>query len=161
MKKKVNHLGSLLEQQQFYCLPHQQKIQELCHLTDLVRQSLSIVLTEEVVNSLMVVRHEQQILSISTHSHTIANHLNYTRQTLLQILHQHCPSLQAVRDLKFRAVTNNTASSAHHLQSNQSVNSVTSCELSESTRQNIAQLAELVTDDEELSKVLRELASSK
>lgn len=167
MKSPVNHLGSRIEQQQYFRIPLQAKIIELDRLTTLLKNTLQSVLPDEAVQSLRVIQHDQTRLVVSTDSHTLANHLNYMSQSILDLLHHEHAKLQSVTQLTFRVILlkpqhNSTdialTKNMPQLQSNPSVKNVTLCELSDLTLQNITQLSKIVTSNEKLVQVLQELA---
>lgn len=156
MKKPTNHLASRAERLASFKFPHQEQINHLNQLTATIRQAWQAILPSNMLDTLQVIADDGNSLTISTDNHTLANHLTYSRQPLLQELHQQQLSLHCVSQLKFRVIAplgtevNNVA-----LQSNQPVNNVTSCELSEFTKQNITQVMSLVTDDIALQRVLQ------
>lgn len=155
MKKPLNYLASKTEKLTNYRFPHQKKLLQLEQLTQTIRSVWQDVLPEELLATLSVIFYDEVQLTISTNSHTLANHLNYNRMLLLNQLIQREPSLQTVIHLKFRVITLDNLSTT--LQCNQTVSNVKSRELSELTKQNIAQLAELVTDDIRLRRALHKL----
>lgn len=156
MKKPTNHLASQTERFASLKLPHQSYIVQLQQLTTIIKQAWQPLLPSQSLDSLSVINDEGQSLTISTHHHTLANHLTYSRQPLLNQLHQHEPALQRVLQLKFRVIAPLTASTSEKdLQGNHNVTNVTSCELSESTKRNIAQTIAVVTDDIRLQSVLQ------
>lgn len=160
MKKPINYLASKHEQLSNIKLPFQQQFQQLSQLTEQVTQAWQFLLPEELLATLMVYGFDEQTMSISTHSHTIANYLNYHHQHLLQQLHQQS-NLQSVKKLHFRVVyLEKTYATTQNALCNQNVKNVTSCEFSESTKQNITQLAQFVTDNEQLKEQLMRLANS-
>lgn len=156
MKKPTNHLASQTERFASFRLPHQQYLEQLQHLTTIIKQAWQPLLPLDALDSLAVINDEGQSLTISTIHPTLANHLNYNRQPLLNQLHQHEPTLARLLQLKFRVLAPITPlASQQDLQSNQNVNHVTTCEISEFTKQNIAQTIQLVTDDIALQRVLQ------
>lgn len=162
---RINHLGSRLERQQYFKLPLQSKIAELEKYTLLIQQTLEAMLPTETVRSLRVIYIDNHSLTISTDNHTTANHLNYMSQAILTLLHQAHPSFTKLERLKFRVVMlthrfSQAANPPNLLQGNQMVNNVTSCELSELTKQNITQLTELVTSNKRLVQVLRKIVAA-
>ncbi|MFW2177561.1 MULTISPECIES: DciA family protein [unclassified Moraxella] len=156
MQKPNNHLASYSEKMANYRLPYQQTLNTLQHLTTLVQQAWQSSLPESVLTTLMVINHDNTNLTLSTDSHTIANHLNYQRQELLQQLQQFDNTFAYLTQLRFKVVVLEKAKSPN-LQCNQNVNNVTSRELSDVTKQNIAHLIELVTDNEPLKSTLQKL----
>ena len=106
---------------------------------------------------------------ITTTNHTIANHLNYTYNMLLELIHQDYPYLQNISQIKFKVIAaqylpikgNLSAKSVVNpsAQRDNLVTTVTSRKLSATTRQNITQLAQDVTLNPRLAKVLLRLAS--
>lgn len=159
MKKPINHLASLVERQSHFQFPHQQKLQQLFQITEHIRQAWMTALPLDVINTLIVTNYDEFSLTISTNNHTVANHLNYSAQPLLNFLHQYQSSFQSIRTLKFHVIILDKMAKPTQLglQCHLNVNNVTSCELSNSTKQTISQLAEIVTDDERLSNALHQL----
>lgn len=165
MKTPINHLGSRLERQSHYRLPLQAKLLALDKYTRLVKQTLMNVLPSEAISGLRVIVCENQQLIITANNHTIANHLNYMSQSILDLLHHEHPELLSITQLKFRVVLMNqqfskAATSSMALQRNSIVNTVTFCELSDLTKQNITQLANLVTTNKKLAEILHKIAQS-
>lgn len=165
MKTPINHLGSRLERQSHYRLPLQDKLLALDKYTRLVRTTLANVLPTEAVDELRVIVCENQQLIITANNHTLANHLNYMSQSILDLIHHEHPELLSITQLKFRVLLMNqqfskVATSSTALQRNSTVNSVTSCELSDLTKQNITQLAKLVTTNKKLTEILHKIAQS-
>ena len=159
MKKPTNHLASRTERLANYQLPFQKKLHQLQQLTDDVRSAWQNVLTEEVLASLQVIACESFILVVSTNSHTLANHLNYNQQHLLSTLQAFDNNFHQFNQLRFRVVIVKpfNGSQMPDLQCNQNVSNVKNCELSESTKRNITQLCDLVTDNEPLRAALQKL----
>lgn len=154
-KKPTNYLGSHAERLTNFKLPHQSQLEQLRYLTDLIKQAWQSLLPPELLETLLVITDNGQSLTVSTSHYTFANHLTYSQQPLLAELHQFEPSLQRVVQLKFRVIEPITPLQKTDLQSNHNVTNVTSCELSDFTKQNIAQVIELVTDDIPLQRVLQ------
>lgn len=156
VKKPTNHLGSQAERLTNLKLPHQSHLEQLRDLTYLVKQAWQSLLPNDLLDTLLVITDHGQSLTLSTSHYTFANHLTYSQQPLLAELHQFEPNLQRVVQLKFRVIEPITPlAQKDDLQSKQNVSNVTSCELSEFTKQNIAQVIELVTDDIPLQRVLQ------
>lgn len=163
MTKTPNYLGSTLEKQRHFKLPYQQAIDELQHLTALVKQSLETVLPAEAIDPLAVIHVTPQSLVISTPNHTVANHLNYMSQAILSLLHNDHIQLQSVSQLKFRVVMLQhrftQADLPPSLLSHQNASLQKSArQLSEKTRQDITQTANLITDNPRLKATLEKLA---
>ena len=128
-------------------------------MTDDVRSAWQNVLTEEVLASLQVIACESFRLVVSTNSHTLANHLNYNQQHLLSTLQAFDNNFHQFNQLRFRVVIVKASydSQMPNLQCNHNVSNVKKCELSESTKRNITQLCDLVTDNEPLRAALQKL----
>lgn len=156
MKKPTNYLASLHEQCANFKMPFQHQFHELQRLTQLLVQVWQPLLPDSILTTLLVYGFNQQTLSISTNSHTIANHLNYHHQHLIQQLHNE-PTFQSVQKLSFRVVNLSITQSTNQLQPHVET---TSTVFSESTRENITQLAEFVIDNERLKQQLIRLANS-
>lgn len=154
MKKSTNHLASHSERLANYRLPYESKLRELQQLTASVRQAWQGLLPDTLLDHLQVIALDNTTLTLSTANHTAANHLTYNRQLLLNTLHQYHQRFGHISQLRFKVLALPNQSKGL-LQSNQTVSNVTSRELSESTKRNIAQLASLVTDDAELQQVLQ------
>lgn len=158
MKKPTNHLASQVERLAGFKFPHQQQINQLNHLTERVKQAWQAILPDTMLTTLMVIADDGLSLTISTDNHTLANHLNYSRQPLLAQLQQVEPTLSRLTGLKFRVIPPIAPlNTKQNIQSNQNVTNVKSCELSDLTKQNIAQVIELVTDDLPLQRALQKL----
>ena len=159
MKKPTNYLASRTERLANYRLPFQQKLQQLQQLTKTIQQAWQPILPTELLTTLQVNDYEQQNLVVSTHSHTIANHLNYNQQNLLTMLQAHDAYFCGFGQVRFRVILTKALGSEGdtHLQCNQQVTTVKKCELNESTKQNIAQLCELVTVGAPLKAALQKL----
>lgn len=159
MKKPTNHLASHTERLANYRLPFQKKLQQLQHLTDELRNAWQSILSEEILLTLQVISFESFTLVVSTDSHTIANHLNYNQQGLLSTLQAYDTVFHPFSQLRFRVILVKPISTtqAKNLQCNQNVTNVKKCELSESTKRNITQLCNLVTDNEQLKAALQNL----
>ena len=159
MKKPTNHLASRTERLANYQLPFQKKLQQLQQLTDDVRSAWQNVLPQEVLASLQVIACESFRLVVSTNSHTLANHLNYNQQHLLSTLQAFDNNFHQFNQLRFRVVIVKPihGSQIPDLQCNHNVSNVKNCELSESTKRNITQLCDLVTDNEPLRTALQKL----
>lgn len=172
MNKSINYLATPLERQRQFKIPEQQKIRELIRLTEKVKQAWQPLLPDEILDTLMVVSHDPTLLMLTTTNHTIANHLNYTYQLLVELLHEAYPFLQTISHLKFNVINldkNNLSSQFNHTNINSvenntekrhsGVTNVTSRKLSATTRQNITQLAHNVTLNPRLTKALLRLAN--
>lgn len=159
MKKPINHLASRTERLANYRLPFQAKLQQLQQRTDDIRNAWQNVLSEEILATLQVIACESFTLVVSTSSHTVANHLNYNQQNLLSTLQAYDTNFHQFSQLRFRVVIVQpiNLSRLTNLQSNQKVTNVKNCELSESTKRNITQLCELVTDNKPLQLALQKL----
>lgn len=159
MKKPTNHLASHTEKLANLKLPFAEQFEQLNQLTLTVKRAWQPLLPETMLSTLLVVSYDHQTITLTTNNHTLANHLTYSHQPLLAQLHQTVPTLQQVTRLKFNVVQLEriTTTNSAFLQSNENVKNVTSCKLSEFTKQNIAQLAEIVTDDDNLQKALQKL----
>ena len=163
MKKPTNHLASQSERLANYQLPYQSKLRELQRLTEQVQLAWQGLLPDTLLEQLMVIAVDGTTLTLSTKNHTAANHLTYNRQLLLNTLQQQSNQFNHITQLRFRVIVLEqlTPSSPTELQCNQNVSNVTSRDLSESTKRNIAQLASLVTDDIELQQVLQKFIKDK
>lgn len=166
MKSPVNYLGSRIERQKQFRFALQAKLSELDKLTAQLKKTLLTVLPNEAIQNLRVIHCDGKQLIISTDNHTVANHLNYMKQSILDLLHHEHLMFDNIQQLKFRVSLlgqqfQPSVSISPSLQRNQTVNTVTSCEISESTRQNITHLAELVTNNERLAIALHKLAQAK
>lgn len=169
MAKPTNYLGAPIERQRQFKIPEQHKINALIGLTDKITQAWTPLLPEEILCTLMVVKCEPPLMVITTTNHTIANHLNYTYNMLLELIHQDYPYLQNISQIKFKVIAaqylpikgNLSAKSVVNpsAQRDNLVTTVTSRKISATTRQNITQLAQDVTLNPRLAKVLLRLAS--
>lgn len=156
MKKPTNHLASRTERLANYRLPFQKKLQQLQQLTEGIRSAWQSVLPQEILTNLQVIACEQSTLVVSTSNHTIANHLNYNQQNLLLTLQAFDSSFHQFNQLRFRVILLKPLQLTN-LQCNQTITNVKNCELSESTKRNITQLCELVTDNQRLKAALQKL----
>ena len=156
MKKPTNHLASRTERLANYRLPFQKKLQQLQQLTEGIRSAWQSVLPQEILTNLQVIACEQSTLVVSTSNHTIANHLNYNQQNLLLTLQAFDSSFHQFNQLRFRVIILKPLQLTN-LQCNQNITNVKNCELSESTKRNITQLCELVTDNQRLKAALQKL----
>lgn len=173
MAKSTNYLASPIERQRQFKIPAQNKINELIELTNKLKQAWKPLLPDEILDTLMVIHYDSEQLVITTNNHTIANHLNYTYQMLLELLHNEYSYLQSLSHIKFKVINTPKAHTAErnledtlipsHLKNNlkngSKVASVTSRKLSPTTRQNITQLVQNVTLDNRLKAVLLRLAN--
>lgn len=159
MKKPTNHLASRTERLANYRLPFQKKLQQLQQLTEGIRSAWQSVLPQEILTNLQVIACEQSTLVVSTSNHTIANHLNYNQQNLLLSLQAFDSSFHQFNQLRFRVIILKPLNPLQltNLQCNQTITNVKNCELSESTKRNITQLCELVTDNQRLKAALQKL----
>lgn len=159
MKKPTNYLASHTEKLANLKLPFAQQFEQLEQLTITVKHAWQPLLPDTMLATLFVIGYDGQTLTLTTNNHTFANHLTYSHQPLLAQLHQTVPNLQQVTGLRFKVVQLEriTPPNSAFLQSNEDVKNVTSCKLSEFTKQNIAQLAEIVTDDIRLQQALQKL----
>lgn len=156
MKKPVNYLASQTEKLSNLKMPLTQHFQETIRLTNLIKQAWQSLLPAEALETLVVYGYDQQTLSISTNSHTLANHLTYQQQSLLQQLHHSQPQFASVIKLNFRVVQLPNSNPTN----NQDVVQTTTPVFCESTRENITQLAKFVIDNERLKQQLIRLANS-
>nr|WP_315040611.1 hypothetical protein [uncultured Moraxella sp.] len=156
MKKPVNYLAPRHEQNASLKTPFQEKIEYYKKLTQKIRLAWQTLLPDEAILTLQAVYQDNHKLVIVTDNLTLSNHLNYSKKPLLQTLQQFDSAFNYVHELKFQ-VNQVKNPMLQQLQCKNSVNSVTSRELSESTKQNIAHLAELVTHNKALHNALQKL----
>ncbi|ELA09643.1 hypothetical protein MOMA_04535 [Moraxella macacae 0408225] len=154
-KKQVNHLASHQERIANLPIPFHDKVQHFQTLTQKIRQAWQAVLPDDALATLSVGYQAKQTLFISTNNQTLANHLSYSQAVLLNILQQSDRAFKDICQLKFQVIHPTFATSDTQTKCNQKVNSVTSCNISENTKQNIAHLAELVINDKALYDVLQ------
>lgn len=157
MKKPVNHLASSTEQYAHYRLPYHAELLALDNLTNQLRAAWQTLLPSEALDGVRVYIDDGERLVISTANHTLCNHLTYHRQILLAELHQHLPELIRITTLQFRVITLKSLTAQPNLQCNQSVSNVNLGKPSATTRQNITQLAALVTSSDRLQRSLQKL----
>lgn len=94
MTRLINHLGSTTERLKAQnnlpkkLLAYQTKNSQL---TDLFRQTLGEITTQEMATFCQVVRYADGQLIVATSNATLVNHLRYLSQTLKETLKQHHP----------------------------------------------------------------------
>lgn len=154
-KKPVNYLASHHEHIANLPTPFHDKIQHFQTLTQKIRQAWQSILPDDALATLNVGYQSEQTLFITTSNQTLANHLSYSQAVLLSTLQQSNPAFNGIYQLKFQVVHPTFATTTAQRECNQTVNSVTSCDISENTKRNIAHLAELVTHDKALYNVLQ------
>lgn len=94
MIRLINHLGNTTERLKAQnnlpktLLAHQAKNSQL---TDLFKQTLSEMTTQEMATLCQVVRYANGQLIVATSNATLANHLRYLVDTLKEALKQHHP----------------------------------------------------------------------
>lgn len=157
MKKPVNHLASSTEKYAHYRLPYHSELLALDTRTNQLRDAWQTLLPAEALAAMRVCVDDGERLVISTANHTLCNHLTYHRQILLAELHQRLPELLNITTLQFRVITLKSATTQPNLQCNQTVSNVNLSKPSAATRQNIAQLAKLVTSNDRLQRALQNL----
>lgn len=157
MKKFVNHLAPRHEQNAILKLPFQEKFKNYQTLTQKIQQAWQTILPKEALSSLQVAYQDDTHLTITTNHHTLANHLNYSKQPLLDTLQQFDPIFNQVTELKFQVNHIENALTSSMLAQKTDPKLTKSSQLIESTKQNIAHLAKLVMHDKALYDVLQKI----
>lgn len=157
MKKSVNHLAPKHEQNATLKLPFQEKFQHYQILSQKIQQAWYGILPQEALTSLQVAYQDDNHITITTNHHTLANHLNYNKKLLLETLKQFDPIFNQVMALKFQVNHIQNALNSPILKTPTQKNLAQITTFSDSTKQNIAHLAELVIHDKELYDVLQKI----
>ncbi|MFB6348206.1 hypothetical protein ACFBZI_01885 [Moraxella sp. ZJ142] len=151
--RKPNHLASQLEKQAAAgaTLPRQlsYKYHYLQQQTQLVRQALAGLFSQDVLSDCHVVNASSIQITLSLGSSTAANHVRYMMENCVQALRtydQRFCQLQAIK----------VVSTPQLSQSNARPDGIKKT-LSENTKQIIAQNVQFVTQNEQLQQALRRL----
>lgn len=157
MKKPVNHLAPRHEQNAILKLPFQKKIEQYQALTKKIQLALQALLPKEALDSLAVAYQDDTHLTITTNNHTLANHLNYSKKPLLDTLQQFDPVFNQVNELKFQV--NHVQKALESPKTDEQIDNLPMppIQFSQSTKQNISHLAELVIHDKALYDVLQKI----